>query len=213
LTIAIAYCNIAIAISNTMKLGEKIRYLRRIEGVMRGLDREMTQLEVVRAIRKELGKKISQSYISQIESGSRPHLTNTTRLLLARFFKVHPGYLVDDPEGYQTELTTHELAPEDSLDLWLIDGSERFRRDPELSEALVRMASHSDSRRCLLVAGSISEAPELVDRLMAVLRPRGTSGGNGSDSGGLPSRGSVPGAVASFEKPKRRSSDAKPVNS
>ncbi len=25
-------------------------------------------------------------------------------MLLAQFFKVHPGYLVDDPEGYQTEL-------------------------------------------------------------------------------------------------------------
>ena len=41
---------------------------------------------------------LSQSYLSQIESGARPHLTNTTRLLLAKFFKVHPGYLVDDPE-------------------------------------------------------------------------------------------------------------------
>ena len=38
------------------------------------------------------------------ESGARPHLTNTTRLLLAKFFKVHPGYLVDDPEGYHAEL-------------------------------------------------------------------------------------------------------------
>src|SRR5258708_33851147 len=35
---------------------------------------------------------ISQSYLSQIESGTRPHLTNTTRLLLAKFFKLHPGY-------------------------------------------------------------------------------------------------------------------------
>ena len=47
---------------------------------------------------------LSQSYLSQIESGRRPHLTNTTRLLLARFFKVHPGYLVEDPEGYHAEL-------------------------------------------------------------------------------------------------------------
>src|SRR6201997_2112803 len=87
-----------------MRLGEKIRYLREVEGALRGLDREMTQQEVVRAVKKELRKTISQSYLSQIESGARPHLTNSTRLLLSRFFKVHPGYLVDDPEGYHAEL-------------------------------------------------------------------------------------------------------------
>ena len=95
--------NIVIAISN-MILGEKLRYLREIEGTLRGLGRAMTQQEIVRSIREELGKTISQTYLSQIESGARPHLTNSTRMLLARFFKVHPGYLVDDPEGYSTEL-------------------------------------------------------------------------------------------------------------
>ena len=83
-----------------MTLGEKLRYLREVEGTLRGLDREMTQQEMARLIQKELGKSISQSYLSQIESGARPHLTNSTRMLLARFFKVHPGYLVDDPEGF-----------------------------------------------------------------------------------------------------------------
>src|SRR5260370_1277216 len=87
-----------------MKLGEKIRRLRELEGGLRGLDREMTQQEVVRAVRKELHKSISQSYLSQIENSSRRHLTNTTRMLLANFFKVHPGYLVDDPDGFHTEL-------------------------------------------------------------------------------------------------------------
>ena len=38
-----------------MKLGEKIRYLREVEGSLRGLGRPMTQLELVRAIREELG--------------------------------------------------------------------------------------------------------------------------------------------------------------
>jgi len=83
-----------------MKLGEKIRYLREVEGSLRGLDRDLSQQEMVRAIEAETGSKLSQSYLSQIESGARPHLTNTTRQILARFFKVHPGYLVDDPEGY-----------------------------------------------------------------------------------------------------------------
>jgi transcriptional regulator with XRE-family HTH domain len=69
-----------------MKLGEKIRYLREVEGTLRGLDREISQLELARLIGKEMGKSISQSYLSQIESGARPHLTNGTRMLLARFF-------------------------------------------------------------------------------------------------------------------------------
>src|SRR5262249_11512909 len=103
-----------------MNLGEKIRYLRAVEGALRGLDGAMTQQEIVRAIQKELKKAISQSYLSQIESGARPHLTNTSRMLLAKFFKVHPGYLVDDPEGYSTELVSDVGALEDKLDLWLV---------------------------------------------------------------------------------------------
>ncbi|MBV9670784.1 MAG: helix-turn-helix transcriptional regulator, partial [Acidobacteriales bacterium] len=87
-----------------MLLGEKIRYLREVEGSLRGLNRAMTQQEVVEAIHSDLGATLSQSYLSQIENGHRPHLTNASRSLLARFFKVHPGYLVSDPEGYATEL-------------------------------------------------------------------------------------------------------------
>src|SRR2546430_4935314 len=123
-----------------MKLGEKIRYLREVEGSLRGLDRAMTQQELVRAVREEMDTAVSQSYLSQIESGARPHLTNTTRLLLARFFKVHPGYLVDDPEGYHAELISDFGALEDKLDLWLVICAERFRRDPELSPALRPLA-------------------------------------------------------------------------
>jgi transcriptional regulator with XRE-family HTH domain len=158
-----------------MKLGEKIRYLREVEGSLRGLYRAMTQQELVRAIRAEMDTAVSQSYLSQIESGARPHLTNTTRLLLARFFKVHPGYLVDDPEGYHAELLSearmHSRADEDKLDLWLISGAERFRRDPELRRALLAAAQHDDTRRCLLLLAAILETPSLADRLLEVLRP------------------------------------------
>jgi transcriptional regulator with XRE-family HTH domain len=154
-----------------MKLGEKIRYLRLVEGTLRGMDREMTQQDVVRTLKKELGQGISQSYLSQIESGARPHLTNASRMLLARFFKVHPGYLVDDPDGYHTELTSDLRATEDRLDLWLIGGAEQFARDPELSHALLEMAKHHDSRKCLVLAGAILETPELVERLAEVLKP------------------------------------------
>src|SRR5690348_18416799 len=108
-----------------MKLGEKLRYLREVEGTLRGLDHELSQQEVARLIQKELGESISQSYLSQIESGARPHLTNSTRMLLARFFKVHPGYLVDDPDGFHTELISDIRTTEDQLDLWLIDGDRK----------------------------------------------------------------------------------------
>jgi transcriptional regulator with XRE-family HTH domain len=161
-----------------VKLADKIRYLREVEGSLRGLGRAMTQQELVRAIQSEnaSGKKatgsISQSYLSQIESGARPHLTNTTRLLLAKFFKVHPGYLVDDPEGYQAELLSDIRNAEDKLDLWLVGGAERFRRDPTLSRALLSVANHHDSRRCLLLIEAIIETPRLLDRLFNVLQPQ-----------------------------------------
>ena len=154
-----------------MRLGEKIRYLREVEGALRAMGREMTQQEVVRAIKSELKQSISQSYLSQIESGARPHLTNSTRMLLARFFKVHPGYLVDDPEGYHTELISDIRVHEDQLDLWLIEGAERFRRDPEIGRALLRIAQHDNTRNCLLLLGAILDTPGLADRLFEVLKP------------------------------------------
>lgn len=155
-----------------MKLGEKIRYLREVEGSLRGLDRAMSQPEMVRAIEAETGQTLSQSYLSQIESGARPHLTNKTRQLLATFFKVHPGYLVDDPEGYTPELQSELRHVEDKLDLWLVSGAERFRRDPELKHALLTLARHEHSRECLLLMEAILETPGLVGRLSEVLRSR-----------------------------------------
>jgi len=154
-----------------MKLGEKIRYLREVEGSLRGLDRDLSQQETVRAIEAETGSKLSQSYLSQIESGARPHLTNTTRQILATFFKVHPGYLVDDPEGYHPELQSELRGVEDKLDLWLVAGAERFRRDPELMRALLTLARHERTRECLLLLEAILETPGLMPRLIEVLRP------------------------------------------
>ncbi|HKR26475.1 MAG TPA: helix-turn-helix transcriptional regulator [Acidobacteriaceae bacterium] len=158
-----------------MKLGEKMRYLREVEGNLRGMDRAMTQQELIRAIHEETGESLSQSYLSQIESGARPHLTNTTRQVLAKFFKVHPGYLVDDPEGYHAELLSDARALEDKLDLWLISGAERFRRDPPLRQALLALARHADTRRCLLLLHAVIETPGLVDRLFDVLGAPGPS--------------------------------------
>jgi len=152
-----------------MKLSEKLRYLREVEGSLRGLGRSLSQQELVRAIRGETAGSLSQSYLSQIESGARPHLTNTTRQVLAKFFKVHPGYLVDDPEGYHVELQSDARALDDKLDLWLVSGAERFRRDPALRHALLGIARHENSRRCLLLLNAVIETPGLVDRLFEVL--------------------------------------------
>ncbi len=155
-----------------MKLGEKLRYLREVEGTLRGMGREMTQQETVRAMKSEAGRSLSQSYLSQIESGARPHVTNDTRQLLAEFFKVHPGYLVDDPEGFQTDLVSDARSAEDQLDLWLIEGSERFKRDVEVSQALLALARHSDSRGCLVLLQEIVENPGLAERLLQTLKPQ-----------------------------------------
>ncbi len=157
-----------------MKLGEKIRYLREVEGSLRGLGRPLTQQELVKAIRQELRKSISQSYLSQIENGARPHMTQSSRALLAKFFKVHPGFLVDDPEGYHTELTSDLRTTEGQL---LLQGSERFVSDPEVSDVLIKAAREKDTRRCLLLLGAILDTPQLAERLLEALRPE-LAGGN-----------------------------------
>jgi transcriptional regulator with XRE-family HTH domain len=166
-----------------MKLGEKIRYLREVEGSLRGLNRAMSQLEVVKAIEGETDSKLSQSYLSQIESGARPHLTNKSRQILAAFFKVHPGYLVDDPEGFSPELQSDLRDQEDKLDLWLVAGAERFRRDPELKQALLTLARHGNTRECLLLLEAILDTPGLAPRLTEVLRTGSRQQATGNTDG------------------------------
>ena len=159
-----------------MKLGEKIRYLREVEGSLRELGRPMTQQEIVHAVREELGKSISQSYLSQIERGSRRHMTQSSRTLLAAFFKVHPGFLVDDPEGYHTELTSDLRTTEGKLDVWLLQGSERFVSDRQVSDVLIKCARHKDTRGCFLLLGAILDTPGLAERLFEVLKPSSRNG-------------------------------------
>jgi transcriptional regulator with XRE-family HTH domain len=154
-----------------MTLGQKLRQLRVLEGDLRGLGREISQSELVRAIRADLGKTISQSYLSLIENGARQHLSQETRRMLADFFKVHPGYLVTDPPGFQTELGSDVASVETTLDRWLGDGATRFGHDPALSAALDRLATHADSRRCLMLLGEMISMPGLIDRLSQTLVP------------------------------------------
>ena len=150
----------------------------------------MTQLELVRAIREEAEKgkgkskarakgpgkatSISQSYLSQIENGARPHMTQSSRALLAKFFKVHPGFLVDDPDGYHAELTSDLRTTEGQLDVWLLQGSEKFANDPAVSNVLIKAAREKDTRRCFLLLGAILDTPGLAERLLEALRPEPT---------------------------------------
>src|ERR1700745_440812 len=134
-----------------MTLGDKLRSLRAVEGSLRGLGRPMTQFELAKAMKREVGRGLSQAYLSQIESGARPHLTHTTRELLARFFRGYPGFVVDDPEGCTATLRA-ELRVEDAkIDSWLFAGAEQFAGDPELSDALLAVAQVPDSRHALLL--------------------------------------------------------------
>jgi transcriptional regulator with XRE-family HTH domain len=154
-----------------MTLAQKLRQLRQLEGDLRGLGRELTQAELVRAIKAELKATISQSYLSLIEKGSRKHLSNESRQLLAHFFKVHPGYLVSDPPNFHTELTSDIASVETALDRWLLHGAERFAHDPALATALERLAGHADTRGCLLLLGEMISMPGLIDRLSETLLP------------------------------------------
>jgi hypothetical protein len=101
-------------------------------------------------MRDELGAALSVPYLSQIESGARPHLTAQSRELLARFFRVHPGYLVSDPEGFEESLSSAIAAPPQDFPDWLAARAEEQRGDPEVYEALLQIASQTDARGALI---------------------------------------------------------------
>jgi hypothetical protein len=131
----------------------------------------MTQTAAAKAIRDEQDGSISQSYLSQLESGARAHMTGTTRLLLARFFKVHPGHFVDDLEDLPVSRPRPRHEIDDRLDVWLIEGSQEFSDAPDLSEALLKIAKHPHSRECLRALASIVENHDLIDRLIEAFAP------------------------------------------
>ena len=133
-----------------MRLAAKLEHLRSIEGQLRGLGRPLSKAELARTMREELGDALSIPYLSQIESGARPHLTEQSRELLARFFRVHPGYLVSDPEGFEESLSTPVQRPIADFGEWLVDKAEEHRQDPEVYEALLRIASQPEPRATLI---------------------------------------------------------------
>lgn len=158
-----------------MDLAEKVKHLRGVEGELRGLSRPMTQIEVVKAMQEELGESISQAYLSQLESGKRVHLTASSRDLLSRFFKVHPGYLVSDPPDFSTDLLSTDLFPEsdwqaDRLQSWLISSASEWGDDPAIQAFLSRLASVEEPRDYLVLFSRLLDMPlpaleKLVDAL------------------------------------------------
>src|SRR5882762_10899921 len=110
-------------------------------------------------------------------------LAHTTRELLARFFRVYPGFLVDDPEGYTPELQSELRAIDAKIDSWLYAGAEQFTADPELQRALLAVAEVEDSRKAVLLLAEILRSPGLADRLDEVLSPGGKRSGVQEGSG------------------------------
>ena len=74
-----------------------------------------------------------------------------------------------------------DCLDEDQLDTWLVNGAERFRADAPVSAALLALAKHDDSRRCLLLLHQILQTPQLVDRLSDAL---GRTDDRGQESNG-----------------------------
>ncbi len=142
-----------------MNLSEKIKHLREVEGDIRGLGRAMTQMEVVRAMQEEMGETISQAYLSQLENGKRVHLTATSRDLLARFFKVQPGYLVSDLADYSTDLLSEFESDGDRLLTWLEASAEEWRSEPLIQRFLEQLASVEDPRRYIELFNELLDLP------------------------------------------------------
>lgn len=151
-----------------MNLSEKIKHLREVEGELRGLNRPMTQMEVVKAMQEELHESISQAYLSQLEKGKRVHLTASSRDLLSRFFKVHPGYLVSDLPDFSTDLLTDMDYETDRLGTWLMASAEEWRSEPPIQKFFADLANVEDQRRFISVFHELMNLP--VEELENIVR-------------------------------------------
>lgn len=136
-----------------MLLAEKLRVLREEEGRVRGLGRALSKADVSRLMSAELGHTLSPAYLSQLESGTRVHLTARTRSLLAEFFKVHPGYLVDDVQSQETD-----RPASDALVDWLRTHAQHFQGDHLVAGVLTELSARAEPRRYF----------QALDRLLAL---------------------------------------------
>ncbi len=162
-----------------MRLGEKLQHLRYVEGIHRGLDRALTKTEMVRAMERELGQSISHPYLCQLEGGSRVHMTAGTRELLARFFKVLPGYLVDDPAGFETGVRTEISVRPEGVHGWLVAQAEALREDPYLAHVLLKLSRTPDPMKFVILLDRLLELPPSeLDRIAEAMQEdvRGDTG-------------------------------------
>lgn len=144
-----------------MKLADKLKALRLQEGKARGLARSLTQSEVARLIKAETGRGLTQAYLSQLESGKRRHLTAETREQLAKFFKVHPGYLVDEPAAPR-----RTKAAQSAVDKWLLASSEDLRKaEPALAALLREIAGERNPRRYFELLTALRRDKDRLDKL------------------------------------------------
>ncbi|GAC1427332.1 MAG: hypothetical protein NVS4B1_24740 [Ktedonobacteraceae bacterium] len=150
-----------------MNLAEKMKHLRTIEGDLRGLNRPMTQVEVVKAMQEELGVKVSQAYLSQLERNKRLHLTASSRDVLSRFFKVHPGYLISDPPDYSTDLVTEMGLDSDRLSTWLAASAHEWHTEQDAQFFLQQLADTEDPRHYLKLFGKLMSLS--IDELEAIV--------------------------------------------
>jgi hypothetical protein len=84
-------------------------------------------------------------------------MSPATRARLAQFFKVLPGYLVSDPDGYQASIVSGLSEEPDALRSWLAARAEDLRDEPFLYHVLLKMARHPDPR------GLFETLEELMD--------------------------------------------------
>ena len=126
-----------------MKLGEKIRYLREVEGSLRGLDRAMSQQELVRAIeardRLEAEPELPLADRKRRAAPPDQHHAADSGAVFQGASRLPGGR---SRRATRPELQSELRNVEDKLDLWLVAGAERFRRDPELKQALLTLARH-----------------------------------------------------------------------
>ncbi len=150
-----------------MNLAEKMKHLRAVEGELRGLNRPMTQVEVVKAMQEELGERVSQAYLSQLECNKRHHLTASSRDVLSRFFKVHPGYLISDPLDYSVDLISEMESDSDRLTTWLAATSQEWRIEPEVQIFFQQLADIEDPRHHLKIFSQLMSLS--IDELEAIV--------------------------------------------
>ena len=74
--------------------------------------------------------------------------------------------------GYVADIKLR--TTEGKLDVWLLQGAERFHGDKDVSDALHLIAGQKDTRRSLILLGEILNTPNLPEQLWQVLK-----GGNG----------------------------------